>query len=411
VWFDGLSEGSLFQSSVYGKGDGVKVNGLVGALGSELKIVGTHIRGIGASSVGVHVAGAFGGFACDGYTSIDQANVNILVDTSAAAVGNREVFLNPGCSTDSAATDNVQVNDALTTGGTLNILGWNSAAGRYGINVINWHTGWITISDGPTQNAISDNIRLSDPSANYIFGAERNTGSGGWGVNCTVAIAQVFTQPGPRISDNTSGGFATNCSPNTTLPGSTTISIAGQTTLSGDLSFTKGADVSLSTSDAFNLGLYPASTSGTAGKGVIINAFAGGWKKMLQTYNAASGLPTITFAGDGGNTVVGGPLVLESVVINMGYVVTTPSSGGTVTYAATQELAIANPAATLAALTLQLPACAAANDGEQRLFKSTQIVTTLTVTAASGSVVGPPVTAAPGTTYMFHCQGAVTLWF
>lgn len=92
-------------------------------------------------------------------------------------------------------------------------------------------------------------------------------------------------------------------------------------------------------------------------------------------------------------------------------VTTTPSTGGTVTFAAKQRSAIITPAGTLATLTLQLPNCTNSLDGYEVLFKSSQIVSALTVTTSGGSVVGPPTAVAPGTTYTFHCQGSNTTWY
>ncbi len=94
-----------------------------------------------------------------------------------------------------------------------------------------------------------------------------------------------------------------------------------------------------------------------------------------------------------------------------GVVKTTPSTGGTVTYATTQRTALIVPAGTLATLTLTLPACAAANDGDERDAIFSQIITTLTVNASAGSVVGASSSAAVGGGHAYHCYGADTTWY
>jgi hypothetical protein len=101
-----------------------------------------------------------------------------------------------------------------------------------------------------------------------------------------------------------------------------------------------------------------------------------------------------------------------AALVNFGTAVkTTPLTGATVTFAATQNLAIIVPAGTIAALTLTLPACAAGNDGEERGYLSSQIITTLTVGASAGTVVGATASAAVGSGHKYHCVGADTVWY
>lgn len=94
-----------------------------------------------------------------------------------------------------------------------------------------------------------------------------------------------------------------------------------------------------------------------------------------------------------------------------GVVKTTPANGGNVTYAAEQKTALIVPAGTLAVLTITLPACAAGNDGDERNYVSTQIITALTMGASSGSVVDGATSLAIGAGHMYHCYGADTAWY
>ena len=93
------------------------------------------------------------------------------------------------------------------------------------------------------------------------------------------------------------------------------------------------------------------------------------------------------------------------------YVVTTPSSGGTVTYATNQDEALINPSATLATLTVTLPACSASFPGLTVGFGVTHTISALTVGAASGTVAGFPSTLTAGGIARFMCSGASDVWY
>jgi hypothetical protein len=95
-----------------------------------------------------------------------------------------------------------------------------------------------------------------------------------------------------------------------------------------------------------------------------------------------------------------------------GAVSSAPTTGSTVTFAATQRLAIIAPAGTLAALTVQLPACASTNDGDERSFLTTQALTAMTISAAAGSIGnGAATSAVAGSGHAYHCLGSATTWY
>lgn len=71
----------------------------------------------------------------------------------------------------------------------------------------------------------------------------------------------------------------------------------------------------------------------------------------------------------------------------------TPLTGATTTVLAGTRQVIIEPAGTIAAHTLQLPAASGLTEGQRLGFCTTQIVTTLTVTAGSGSTVANAPTA------------------
>lgn len=97
--------------------------------------------------------------------------------------------------------------------------------------------------------------------------------------------------------------------------------------------------------------------------------------------------------------------------IDKSYTYSTPTTGTTVTMASGSETAIIDPAGTLAALTVTLPACTSAYDGSLARFMSSQAITALTVNATSGTVSNAPTTLAAGAGYKFLCRGSGTKWY
>lgn len=99
----------------------------------------------------------------------------------------------------------------------------------------------------------------------------------------------------------------------------------------------------------------------------------------------------------------------------MGYAYFTPLTGTTVTISAgaplSNQYAIINPAGTLATLTVQLPGCTVGSDSAVVTFGSDQAITALTVTTASGSVVGAGSSLSLGTGEVFVCRAAATTWY
>lgn len=96
----------------------------------------------------------------------------------------------------------------------------------------------------------------------------------------------------------------------------------------------------------------------------------------------------------------------------------TPLTGTSFTFpavvsgTATLSEVLIDPAGTIAAFTINLPACAAANDGDERMFSTTRVISSLTITPAAGTMSNGFATAgAVGVGHAYHCVGASTLWF
>lgn len=95
-----------FQARTPG-GDGLTVNGLVGATYAELKLSQGEIDG---SKVGVHMAGGFGGLSLVEMDVVLSTEENLLVDNAVTAQQNRELWLT-NTFLDSSFGDNMVVNE------------------------------------------------------------------------------------------------------------------------------------------------------------------------------------------------------------------------------------------------------------------------------------------------------------
>ena len=93
------------------------------------------------------------------------------------------------------------------------------------------------------------------------------------------------------------------------------------------------------------------------------------------------------------------------------YAYSQPTTGSAVTIADTSDLVIIDPSGTLSILTVNLPTCSSLYDGKFASFSSSHIITTLTVGATAGSVVGADSTLAVGGGDKFMCRGANTTWY
>lgn len=82
-----------------------------------------------------------------------------------------------------------------------------------------------------------------------------------------------------------------------------------------------------------------------------------------------------------------------------------PLTGASITVAAGTRQVIVEPAGTIAALTLVLPAATALTEGQRLGFCTTQIVTSLTLTAGSGTTImnGPTAMLVPVATGAASC--------
>lgn len=152
-----------------------------------------------------------------------------------------------------------------------------------------------------------------------------------------------------------------------------------------------------------NYGFVSEMTSGSNkwgfyGSGNANNAFAGNTRFGGTTAPVA----TVDVTGSISHT---------QQEIDLSYTYNTPTTGQTVTIASGTQTAIINPAGTLAALTITLPACNSGYDGSLVRYTSEQVITALTVNASSGSVSGAPTNLAIGAGNGYICRGSNTTWY
>lgn len=116
----------------------------------------------------------------------------------------------------------------------------------------------------------------------------------------------------------------------------------------------------------------------------------------------------------------GGPS--QSVLLTMSkmnalpYQYAAPLTGTTVAVAPTTGSMVIDPAGTIAALTLTLPAATALTDGQQLAISSSQTVTALTITPGSGTTVSNSPTAITISTtatygYKFVYNATLAKWY
>ncbi len=208
-WFDGIDIVTLTGFEATAQRDAVKVNAgpQEGRGQSDFLMFGGKIS---SSGVGLHVAGGFGGVACD-TTDVIGNGINVLIDDGEVPRRNREVALGSNCWLDSAMTgDNLLIDDPLSAAGTVQVAGW-VAASRHGagIRIAHWREADVEITGVKIFSNAGDGLRVEDPTTRVLIATgtsiDRN---GGWGVNATVPTDRIFTDAAPW--NNKLGNFAPN---------------------------------------------------------------------------------------------------------------------------------------------------------------------------------------------------------
>lgn len=138
------------------------------------------------------------------------------------------------------------------------------------------------------------------------------------------------------------------------------------------------------------------------------------WNNVSGTISiGGANLQVLTLGNNYGSVTMGasGALQTPRGVQDTSYSYQAPATGATVTIADTSDLAIIDPAATLAALTVRLPTCSATYDGKIARFSTSQAATALTMSATAGTVIGAPASLAPNAAAGWICRGSSATWY
>jgi hypothetical protein len=204
-WFDGAGGVDLDNPSAFSKGrcgDGILVNAGLGGT-AELRVVGGNIGGGFVN--GLHMAGGFGGFRCDG-TNVHQNLVNLLIDNAIVQAPNREFNQGSTCAFDAAISDNALIDDSLVGGGTVDFAGWiaSSQTGS-GIHIKTWRNGDVEIRGNKIYNNCLDGVFVEDPSAHIFiasFVAINRNGNARINKDCDIPSGRGRSVSTPKGDDN-----------------------------------------------------------------------------------------------------------------------------------------------------------------------------------------------------------------
>ena len=206
IWFDKIDTGRWYGGQAEAQNVAVQINGQAGSgPKADLFMAG---QKIGGANIGVLVGGAFGGLYLDSEDIISNG-VDLKVDDSLAAEGNREIFVGPTVALDTATSgDNVYVNDGLSSGATLHLDAWVATGPAACVHVAKWGGGNVSIGGPVLMNCVSG-LQVDDASANIAVSAETQIhNNNGYGVNATVPTTRLRVLG--QLYANTSGGLNAN---------------------------------------------------------------------------------------------------------------------------------------------------------------------------------------------------------
>jgi hypothetical protein len=192
IWFNSVDQVTYSTFEIWAQNEGLICNGAVAGPKAGLFVSGGFK--ISNCNVGVHVAGAFGGFYINDGDVINNGT-NLLIDTANVAEGNREVFLGSNLSFDTATnitTANIVVDDSLVGGAYLNISGtWLSYGPAHGLWVKNWPNSHINFTGGTVFNHAKDGVRVEDGTAYVTLTGTALRYNDWYGINPTVGPNRV----------------------------------------------------------------------------------------------------------------------------------------------------------------------------------------------------------------------------
>lgn len=205
-WAEKVDNVRVVANAINAKADGFRVNG---ALGDGPKADCWLMVGkIGGAAVGVRMGGGFGGLYITPNTTMISNDVNMIIDQTLTAEGNRELFATGAIfdvaeGGDLEADANVIINDP--GGLRINFTGcWFSAGQSHGIWV-KAHLGIMTISGCRIIQMVGDGFRTSQADSGFtLISGCQITNNGGWGINGLVDN-YALSHGANEIGGNTEG--------------------------------------------------------------------------------------------------------------------------------------------------------------------------------------------------------------
>lgn len=207
VWFNGAHQVFMNEFDSQTNGDGVRVNGIDNQSCSDLYLD----QGFSTNNgiCGVRCAGHFGGLYLDEVETLANGNSNLIVDSSQAADGNREIILGSNYISDgvhNASQFGILVDDPKTPNGTIICHGLIGSSIQHGVYIKQWPSGSFIMSAGRIFNNLIDGVHVEDASALIVIGngvsIDHNRG---WGVR---SVASSLMRVAAAFSENTLGNIA-----------------------------------------------------------------------------------------------------------------------------------------------------------------------------------------------------------
>lgn len=203
VHFDGVDNMRMINFEARAQQDGVRVNGANGNPRADLFVWGGKMV---ACSIGLHIAGDFGGFYVDA-VDIIKNDENLVIDQDEVAAGNREIFFGSGCLIDNTNVGaGIRIEDP-NLGFVFFDGTWIASATTHGLHIIDsGAAGFVHVDGGIIFNSGSDGIRIDDADVT-ISVKSVIMDNGGWGINSTVAMraANISIDPSNIYDGNTTG--------------------------------------------------------------------------------------------------------------------------------------------------------------------------------------------------------------
>jgi hypothetical protein len=197
VWFDNINVLTYEQFEIDVQNEGLIVNGATSVdSGSDL----TLDKGfIAFPTVGVHVAGGFGGLYVGQVLVYGALDKGYLQDNGRVARGNRELVLSEFFVLDAAHTSNLHIDDPISTNASMQIDAFISGAGFIdpptpgdGIVIASLPGGRVSINAAQVKSNKRHGIVIGDASTFIRIGSTTYvTDNAGYGLYSSVATGNI----------------------------------------------------------------------------------------------------------------------------------------------------------------------------------------------------------------------------